>query len=56
MSKPKFCDYSNAYILALGNISIRGHNAATQKAFKKYVPFTNSITKFDEETISDAED
>ena len=56
MSKSNVYDYSDAYILALGDISIIGHNAATQKLFKNCVPSTNCITKIDGTTIGDAED
>ena len=48
-------DYNDAYILVIGNITIAGHNLATQVAFKNCAPFTKCITKIDETTIDDAE-
>ena len=53
--KFNLCDYNDAYILVRGDITIAGHNLATQVAFKNYAPFTKCITKIDETTIDDAE-
>ena len=53
--KSNLCDYNNAYILVIGDITIAGHNLATEVEFKKCGPFTKSITKIDETTIDDAE-
>ena len=52
--KSRLCDYNNAYILVIGNITIRGHQT-TQVAFKNCAPSTKCITKIDGTTIDDAE-
>ena len=52
--KSNICDYSNAYILVIGDITIIGRQA-TQVAFKSFVPFTRCIIKIDEATIDDAD-
>ena len=49
-----FCDYSDVYILAWGDVTIVGDNEA-QVTFKNYVPFTKCITKIDETTVDYAE-
>ena len=33
------CDYSDAYILVTGNITVAGGDANTKVAFKNYAPF-----------------
>ena len=38
--KSNLCDYNDAYILVRHNITIIGHNEATQVAFKNCAPFT----------------
>ena len=48
------CDYSNAYILVRGDITIIGYQV-TQVALKNCAPFALCITKIDG-TIDDAED
>ena len=55
VSKSSFCDYDNAYILVIGNITIKGHQT-TQVAFKNCALFTKCITKIAGTTIDDAED
>ena len=47
-------DYSNAYILVRGDITIIGHQV-TQVAFKNCTQFTKCITKIDGTTIDGAE-
>ena len=54
--KSNLCDYSDAYILLRGDITIIGCDLATEVAFKNYAPFTKFITKSDETTIDDADD
>ena len=54
--KSNLCDYSDAYILLRGGITIIGCDLATEVAFKNYAPFTKFITKSDETTIDDADD
>ena len=39
------CDYSDAYILVTGNITVTGGNANTKVAFKNCVPFKNCRTE-----------
>ena len=53
--KSSLCDYSDAYILVIDNVTIKRHQA-TQVAFKNCAPFTKFITQIDETTIDDAED
>ena len=38
------CDYSDAYILVKGNITVTGADANTKVAFKNCAIFTNCIT------------
>ena len=49
------CDYSDAYILVTGNITVTGGDANTKVAFKKCAPFTKCITEINETCIDDAE-
>ena len=39
------CDYSDAYILVTGNITVTGGNANTKVAFKNCAPFKNCRTE-----------
>ena len=39
------CDYSDAYVLVTGNITVTDGNANTKVAFKNCAPFKGSITK-----------
>ena len=39
------CDYSDAYILVTGNITVTGGNANTKLAFKNCAPFKNCRTE-----------
>ena len=55
MLKSSLCDYSDAYILVKGNITVKSA-PQTQASFKNCAPFTKCITKIDETTIDDAED
>ena len=52
--KSDLCDYNDAYILAIGDITIIGHQAP-QVAFKICAPFNKYITKIDGTTIDDGE-
>ena len=47
------CDYSDAYILVRGDITVRA-NPGTKIAFKYCAPFTKCITKIDKATTDDA--
>ena len=40
-----FCDYSDAYILVTGNISVTPNDAVTQVIFKNCAPFEKSRTE-----------
>ena len=53
--KSNLCDYSEAYILIRGNITIIGHQV-TQVAFKNCAPFVKCFTTIDRIAIDDAED
>ena len=52
--KSNLCDYSDAYILVRGDITVVAA-PTIQVAFKNCAPFTKCITKIDETTIYDAE-
>ena len=49
------CDYSDAYILVTGNITVTGGDANTKIAFKNCAPFTKCITEISKTFIDDAE-
>ena len=49
------CDYSDAYILVTGNITVTGGDANTKLAFKNCAPFTKCITEINKTFIDDAE-
>ena len=53
--KSNVCDYSDAYILVKGNITVTAA-PATQGTFKNCTPFIKCITKIDGTTIDDVED
>ena len=53
--KYNLCDYSDAYILLRGDITVTAAGA-TQAAFKNCASFTKRITKIDGTIIDDAED
>ena len=52
--RSNLCDYSDAYILVTGNITLIGHRE-TQVAFKNWAPCTNCIPKIDRTRMVDAE-
>ena len=66
MLKSSLCDYSDAYILDKGKITITGEgdNAADRQAderdkgvaFKNYAPFTNCISEINNTQIDNAKD
>ena len=41
----RLCDYSDAYILVTGNITVTGGNANTKVAFKNCAPFEKCRTE-----------
>ena len=49
------CDYSDAYILVTGNITVTGGNANTKVAFKNCAPFKNCRTEIND-TFADYAD
>ena len=63
MLRSSLCDYSDAYILAKGNISVNNTAAADVDAnntnkkviFKNCAPFTNCISKINNTQIDNAE-
>ena len=64
--KSNLCDYSDAYILVVGNIAVKKRNntdsdniditAATQVVFKNCAPFKKCRTEINETFVDDAED
>ena len=58
------CNYSNAYILVKGTITVANiavqdalNNAANKKAtFKNFTPFTNCISRINNTQVDDAQD
>ena len=59
MLRSDLCDYSNAYIVVKGNITIvRRNNAKRNKevTFKNNAPFINCISKINGLKIDNAED
>ena len=49
------CDYSDAYILVAGNITVTGGNASTKVAFKNCAPFNKCRTEINETFVDNAE-
>ena len=54
-SESSLCDYSDAYILVTGNITVTGGNANTKVAFKNCVPFRKCRTEINEIFVDNAE-
>ena len=52
--KPNLCDYSDAYILVIGNIKNKGNDNASL-CFKNCAPFTKCITHINGEHLETAE-
>ena len=48
------CDYSDAYILVTGNITVKGGNNNTKVAFKNCTPFEKSRTEMNETFVDGA--
>ena len=48
------CDYSDAYILVTGNITVTGGNNNTKVAFKNCAPFNKCRTEINETFVDDA--
>ena len=60
MLRSYLCDYSDAYIVVIGIITIEGANKRDRKnrslAFKNNAPFTSCISKINDVLIENAED
>ena len=50
------CDYSDAYVLVTGNITVTGGDANTKVAFKYFAPFIECTTETNKTFIDNAED
>ena len=60
MLRSSLCDYSDAYILVKGNITVNNTAAAANNTNKKVIfkncaPFTNCISKINNTQIDNAE-
>ena len=59
MLRSDLCDYSDAYIVAKGDITLEGNNDANKRnknlAFKNNAPFINCISKINGTKIDNAE-
>ena len=55
VTKSNLWDYSDAYILATGNIAATGGNANTKFAFKNCAPFTKYIAHINDEQVDNAD-
>ena len=53
--KSSLCDYSDVYILVIGNITATGGDANTRVAFKNCAPFTKCITHINDEHVDNAD-
>ena len=60
MLRSDLCDYSDAYIVVKGNITVKGAGVANKQnkvvAFKHNAPFTNCVSKINGVKIDNAED
>ena len=56
MLRSSLCDYSDAYILFKGNISVNNTAAKNKKViFKNFAPFANCISKINNTEIDSAQ-
>ena len=53
--KPFICDYSDAYILVTGYITVAGGDNNTRAAFKNCHPFTRSVVHLNHEHVNTCE-
>ena len=53
--KWNLCDYSDAYILVTGDITVTGGDANTKVAFKNCAPFTKCVTHINDEHVGNAD-
>ena len=49
------CDYSDVYILVIGNVTVTPNNAATQVAFKNCAPFNKCRTEISDTFVDEAD-
>ena len=49
------CNYSDAYILVTGNITVTGGNDNTKVAFKNCAPFNKYRTEINETSVDEAD-
>ena len=54
-SESSLCDYSDAYTLVKGNLTITGGNANAKVAFKYCVPFKECRTEISETFVTETE-
>ena len=54
-SESSLCDYSDAYTLVKGNLTITGGNANAKVAFKNCVPFKECRTEISETFVAETE-
>ena len=54
-TESSLCDYSAAYILITGNITVTGGNANTKVAFKNYAPFKECRAEVNKTFVDNAE-
>ena len=54
-TESSLCDYSDAYILITGNITVTGGNANTKVAFKNCAPFKECRAEINEIFVDNAE-
>ena len=56
MLRSSLCDYSDAYILVKGNMSVNNTAAKNKKViFKNFAPFANCISKINNTEIDSAQ-
>ena len=53
--KSNLCDYSDAYILVTGDITVMGGDANTKVAIKNCGPFTLCVTRVNDEHVDNAD-
>ena len=53
--KSSLYDYSDAYILATGDITVEGGDEKTNIAFRNCAPFTRCVTHINDENIDAAQ-
>ena len=51
----RLCDYSDAYILVSGNITVTPNNAATQVTFRNCAPFEKCRTEINETFVDETD-